>query len=120
MFNWTLLNIGGKKVKGASYRPQVAFLPMAPKRGTGEVIPQKPSRRYEEEQRKKRKEEEEAGIVEPVTVWVHLLHVAADLEKWSNKSEKRQHVWSAYGPFPKVFVCYINVYFSPPVCKTVQ
>ena len=46
-------------VKDASYRPQIAFLPQAPKRGTGHVLPQKPSKRYEEEQRKKREEKEE-------------------------------------------------------------
>ena len=37
--------------KTNSYRPQVTFLPRAPKRGTGYVIPQLPSTRYTEEQR---------------------------------------------------------------------
>jgi hypothetical protein len=39
--------------KGNAYRPQATFLPLTPKRGTSEVLPQKPSRRFEEEQRKK-------------------------------------------------------------------
>ncbi|KAF9908822.1 hypothetical protein BX616_011370, partial [Lobosporangium transversale] len=52
----------------AAYRPQVAFLPPAPKRGTLDIIPQKPSKRFQEEQQKlkvqkkeEEEEEEEAG-----------------------------------------------------------
>jgi len=45
-------------IKDASYRPQVAFLPLAPTRGSGPVLPQKPSWRYKEEQRLKREEDE--------------------------------------------------------------
>ncbi|GJJ74501.1 hypothetical protein EMPS_06859 [Entomortierella parvispora] len=36
--------------KTNSYKPQAMFLPMAPKRGTGYVMPQQPSARYTEEQ----------------------------------------------------------------------
>lgn len=34
--------------KGMAYRPQVSFLPLVPKLGTGYVIPQTLSKRYEE------------------------------------------------------------------------
>ncbi|KAG0310218.1 hypothetical protein BGZ97_012708 [Linnemannia gamsii] len=37
-------------IKDAKYRPQVAFLPQAPDRGSLAAFPQKPSRRYTEEQ----------------------------------------------------------------------
>ncbi|KAG0010191.1 hypothetical protein BGZ80_001696 [Entomortierella chlamydospora] len=36
--------------KELSYRPQASFLPLAPKRGTMDILPQKPSKRYQEEQ----------------------------------------------------------------------
>ena len=36
-------------LKDTAYRPQANFLPLAPKRGTMETIPQKPSRRIQEE-----------------------------------------------------------------------
>ncbi|GJJ78517.1 hypothetical protein EMPS_10876 [Entomortierella parvispora] len=39
-------------LKGASYRPQIAFLPQTPKRGSGHVLPQQPSKRYEAQQQK--------------------------------------------------------------------
>ncbi|KAG0263815.1 hypothetical protein BG011_008015 [Mortierella polycephala] len=39
--------------KTAEYRPQITFLPLIKKRGTGPVLPQKPSKRYSEEQAKK-------------------------------------------------------------------
>ncbi|KAG0054778.1 hypothetical protein BGZ83_010454 [Gryganskiella cystojenkinii] len=38
-------------VQGASYRPEITFLEPPPRRGTGLVQPQKPSRRYEKEKR---------------------------------------------------------------------
>ena len=44
----------GSVLKGASYRPQIAFLPQAPKRGTGHVLPQQASKRFEREQQKKK------------------------------------------------------------------
>ncbi|KAF9353013.1 hypothetical protein BGX26_009219 [Mortierella sp. AD094] len=37
-------------IKNLAYRPQASFLPQAPKRGTLDVLPQKPSKRYQEEQ----------------------------------------------------------------------
>ncbi|GJJ74382.1 hypothetical protein EMPS_06740 [Entomortierella parvispora] len=39
--------------KTYSYRPQVTFLPRAPNRGTGYLVPQPPSTRYTEEQRER-------------------------------------------------------------------
>ncbi|KAF9343933.1 hypothetical protein BGX26_005012 [Mortierella sp. AD094] len=33
-----------------AYRPQASFLPLAPTRGTLDILPQKPSKRYQEEQ----------------------------------------------------------------------
>ncbi|KAI1297727.1 hypothetical protein EDD11_007007 [Mortierella claussenii] len=39
----------------AAYRPQATFLPRAQTRGTLEIVPQKPSKRYQEEQEKKQK-----------------------------------------------------------------
>ncbi|KAF9897616.1 hypothetical protein BX616_005270, partial [Lobosporangium transversale] len=36
--------------RSLKYRPQVAFLPQIPKRGTCPVLPQKPSKRYQLEQ----------------------------------------------------------------------
>ncbi|KAF9210165.1 hypothetical protein BGZ49_003619 [Haplosporangium sp. Z 27] len=40
--------------KSAEYRPQAVFLPRTPKRGTGKLLPQKSSKRYEEEQARQR------------------------------------------------------------------
>ncbi|KAF9347901.1 hypothetical protein BGX26_000659 [Mortierella sp. AD094] len=37
--------------KDLAYRPQASFLPQVPKRGTLDVLPQKPSKRYQEEQK---------------------------------------------------------------------
>ncbi|KAF9426333.1 hypothetical protein BGZ76_002811, partial [Entomortierella beljakovae] len=42
-------------VKASSYRPQINFLPKAPKRGNVKVLPQKESKRYLCEQDEKRK-----------------------------------------------------------------
>ncbi|KAF9347902.1 hypothetical protein BGX26_000660, partial [Mortierella sp. AD094] len=36
--------------KDLAYRPQASFLPQVPKRGTIDVLPQKPSKRYQKEQ----------------------------------------------------------------------
>ncbi|KAF9964193.1 hypothetical protein BGZ65_001236, partial [Modicella reniformis] len=36
-------------IKTASYRPQITWLPLAPNHGTGSVLPQKPSKRYQEQ-----------------------------------------------------------------------
>ncbi|KAG0056741.1 hypothetical protein BGZ83_003710 [Gryganskiella cystojenkinii] len=40
-------------VKGTAYRPQATFLPFVPKRGSSEVLPQTPSKKFLEEQKKK-------------------------------------------------------------------
>ncbi|KAG0042408.1 hypothetical protein BGZ83_000498 [Gryganskiella cystojenkinii] len=54
VFHWLPQSMKDKALlKDAKYRPQLNFIPLAPKRGTGPVLPQKPSRRYEEEQRLK-------------------------------------------------------------------
>ncbi|GJJ74679.1 hypothetical protein EMPS_07037 [Entomortierella parvispora] len=46
VFNWLPQSLRTKAlVRSASYRPQVSFLPLAPKRGVGEVQPQVPSKR---------------------------------------------------------------------------
>ncbi|KAF9993263.1 hypothetical protein BGZ80_001695 [Entomortierella chlamydospora] len=37
--------------KDLAYRPQASFLPQVPKRGINDVLPQKPSKRYQEEQK---------------------------------------------------------------------
>ncbi|GJJ68651.1 hypothetical protein EMPS_00997 [Entomortierella parvispora] len=58
ILNWVPESFKLKEIrKGAAYRPMVAFLPPIPKRGTIDLLPQKPSRRYEREQKKKREEE---------------------------------------------------------------
>lgn len=49
--------------KTNSYKPQVTFLPRAPKRGTGYVLPQLPSTRYTEEQRERERRTGEAAVV---------------------------------------------------------
>lgn len=46
VFNWTPNSVTQKQLnKNTAYRPQANFLPQAPKRGTMDTIPQKPSRR---------------------------------------------------------------------------
>ncbi|GJJ71328.1 hypothetical protein EMPS_03678 [Entomortierella parvispora] len=47
--------------KETAYRPQATFLPLAEVRGTGPVLPQKPSKRYEAELKKKAEEESETS-----------------------------------------------------------
>ncbi|ORZ26666.1 hypothetical protein BCR41DRAFT_384252 [Lobosporangium transversale] len=37
-------------IKVASYRPQITWMPFAPNRGTGPILPQKPCKRYQKEQ----------------------------------------------------------------------
>ncbi|GJJ77179.1 hypothetical protein EMPS_09538 [Entomortierella parvispora] len=62
VFHWLPKSLMNRTViKDASYRPQVTFLPLAPVRGSGPVLPQKPSRRYEEEQRLKREEDQKGA-----------------------------------------------------------
>ncbi|KAG9070431.1 hypothetical protein KI688_007967 [Linnemannia hyalina] len=56
LFNWIPKSMQLKRMtKDNAYRPQANFLPQAPKRGTLDVISQKPSKRIQKE-----KEEEEA------------------------------------------------------------
>ncbi|OAQ29370.1 FAD/NAD(P)-binding domain-containing protein [Linnemannia elongata AG-77] len=50
VFNWMPKSMQMKQLlKDTAYRPQANFLPPAPKRGTMDTIPQKPSRRIREE-----------------------------------------------------------------------
>jgi len=57
VLNWIPESIKRREVyKGAAYRP-IVNLPPVPKRGTIDLLPQKPSARYEREQRKRREEE---------------------------------------------------------------
>ncbi|GJJ68650.1 hypothetical protein EMPS_00996 [Entomortierella parvispora] len=57
VLNWVPESIKLKELfKSAAYRPMVTFLPPIPKRGTIDLLPQKPSPRYEREQKKKREE----------------------------------------------------------------
>jgi len=49
--------------KTTSYRPQVTFLPRAPRRGTGYAIPQLPSTRYMEGQRERQRKADGAEAI---------------------------------------------------------
>ncbi|KAG0054204.1 hypothetical protein BGZ83_011725 [Gryganskiella cystojenkinii] len=49
-------------LKGFSYRPEISYLPRVPKRGKGEVLPQRLSKRYELEQEKQKATEKEGAI----------------------------------------------------------
>ncbi|KAG0054777.1 hypothetical protein BGZ83_010453 [Gryganskiella cystojenkinii] len=54
MLNWIPQSVKDNSIiASASWRPQIAFLPQTPQRGSGHVQPQKPSKRYEAEQKKK-------------------------------------------------------------------
>ncbi|GJJ68647.1 hypothetical protein EMPS_00993 [Entomortierella parvispora] len=58
ILNWIPESVKIKELhKGAAYRPMVTFLPPIPKKGKIELLPQKPSVRYEREQKKKAEEE---------------------------------------------------------------
>ncbi|KAF9118013.1 hypothetical protein BGW39_001570 [Mortierella sp. 14UC] len=55
IFNWLPKSMQRKQLqKNTAYRPQANFLPLAPKRGTIDIIPQAPSKRIQ-------REEEETG-----------------------------------------------------------
>ena len=61
VLNWVPESVKAKDFqKTAAYRPQINFLPPAPPRGTIEVLPQKPSKRYQRELKEKQEEEERA------------------------------------------------------------
>ncbi|KAH7058051.1 hypothetical protein BKA57DRAFT_531342 [Linnemannia elongata] len=50
VFNWLPKSVQRKQmIKDTAYRPQANFLPLAPKRGTLEIIPQRPSKRIQDE-----------------------------------------------------------------------
>ncbi|KAK5827766.1 hypothetical protein F5H01DRAFT_409512 [Linnemannia elongata] len=50
VFNWLPKSLQRKQlIKDTAYRPQANFLPLAPKRGNLDVIPQKPSKRMQKE-----------------------------------------------------------------------
>ncbi|KAF9144977.1 hypothetical protein BGX30_010799 [Mortierella sp. GBA39] len=54
IFNYMPMSVQAKaSSKGMAYRPQASFLPLVADRGTCQVIPQKPSKRYLHEQLKK-------------------------------------------------------------------
>ncbi|GJJ71386.1 hypothetical protein EMPS_03736 [Entomortierella parvispora] len=57
----TIVKNNLKKV--SAYRPQVTFLPMVPFRGTGNVLPQLPSVRYQRELDEKKKQEQQDAAV---------------------------------------------------------
>ncbi|KAF9146903.1 hypothetical protein BG015_011479 [Linnemannia schmuckeri] len=51
LFNWVPKSLQMKQLtKDSAYRPQANFLPLAPKRGTLETIPQRPSKRVQREE----------------------------------------------------------------------
>ncbi|KAF9900785.1 hypothetical protein EC991_006888 [Linnemannia zychae] len=55
VFNWTPKSVMRKQLlKDTAYRPQANFLPPAPRRGTGEIIPQWPSKRIQKEEEAKK------------------------------------------------------------------
>ncbi|KAF8944547.1 hypothetical protein BGZ47_004103 [Haplosporangium gracile] len=59
IFNWLPESVKMKgHIKGVEFRPQASFLPQIPVRGTGPVLPQKPSQRYQAEQAKLKAEEQ--------------------------------------------------------------
>ncbi|KAG0049880.1 hypothetical protein BGZ83_005311 [Gryganskiella cystojenkinii] len=57
VFNWVPDSLMSRKLLKDAYRPQLSFLKLAPKRGTGKVLAQKPSKRYEEERKRNSGEE---------------------------------------------------------------
>ncbi|KAG9061278.1 hypothetical protein KI688_007616 [Linnemannia hyalina] len=58
VFSWLPKSLQGKQlIKDTAYRPQANFLPLAPKRGTMDVIPQRPSKRIEKEKEEAAKKE---------------------------------------------------------------
>ncbi|GJJ68652.1 hypothetical protein EMPS_00998 [Entomortierella parvispora] len=80
VLNWIPESIKLKELhRGFAYRPMVTFLPPIPKRGTIDLLPQKPSVRYEREQLKKKEEEalksqataeDVSSLIEPPVVTV--------------------------------------------------
>ncbi|KAK5827749.1 hypothetical protein F5H01DRAFT_332175 [Linnemannia elongata] len=64
LFNWIPKSMQSKQMsKEGAYRPQANFLPQAPRRGTLDVIPQKPSKRIQREQEEAKKIATAAAIL---------------------------------------------------------
>ncbi|KAG0065381.1 hypothetical protein BGZ89_008366 [Linnemannia elongata] len=64
LFNWVPRSMQSKQMsKEGAYRPQANFLPQAPRRGTLDVIPQKPSKRIQREQEEAKKIATAAAIL---------------------------------------------------------
>ncbi|KAF9125791.1 hypothetical protein BG015_004826 [Linnemannia schmuckeri] len=63
VFNWMPKSILNKQlVKDTAYRPQANFIPLAPKRGTIDIIPQAPSKRAQKEEKEKAKKAVAAAL----------------------------------------------------------
>ncbi|KAH7058039.1 hypothetical protein BKA57DRAFT_519232 [Linnemannia elongata] len=57
IFNWMPKSVMQRQLlKDSAYRPQANFLPLAPKRGTIEIIPQQPSKRMQKEEEEAKKQ----------------------------------------------------------------
>ncbi|KAF9279304.1 hypothetical protein BGZ88_012810 [Linnemannia elongata] len=57
IFNWMPKSVLQRQLlKDSAYRPQANFLPLAPKRGTIEIIPQQPSKRMQKEEEEAKKQ----------------------------------------------------------------
>ncbi|KAG0300451.1 hypothetical protein BGZ97_003228 [Linnemannia gamsii] len=67
VFNWLPKAIQHKQfLKDTAYRPQANFLPQAPKRGSLEVIPQRPSKRIPKMEEEEYREMKKEGVVVPL------------------------------------------------------
>lgn len=64
VFNWLPKSLQRKQMsKDTAYRPQANFLPQAPKRGSLDIIPQRPSKRIEKEKEEAAKNEAAATVL---------------------------------------------------------
>ncbi|KAF9280511.1 hypothetical protein BGZ88_012158 [Linnemannia elongata] len=64
VFNWLPKSVQNKQmIKDTAYRPQANFLPQAPKRGSMDVIPQRPSKRIEKEKEETAKKKTAAAVL---------------------------------------------------------
>ncbi|KAF9338398.1 hypothetical protein BGZ91_008859 [Linnemannia elongata] len=64
VFNWLPKSVQNKQmIKDTAYRPQANFLPQAPKRGSMDVIPQRPSKRIEKEKEEALKKKTAAAVL---------------------------------------------------------
>ncbi|KAG9061266.1 hypothetical protein KI688_007604 [Linnemannia hyalina] len=63
LFNWIPRSMQLRQMsKEGAYRPQANFLPQAPKRGTLDVIPQKPSKRVQKDKEEEARRKNSAAI----------------------------------------------------------